>query len=76
VQSCPGTEVCKFGSQDSLGVGVLIENSLANIDLPAKLQIGVFGCQFCCAESFVRNIGLVYKKMAGQSFWVATQEIA
>jgi hypothetical protein len=54
--------VCKFGIQDSLGFGILIENSLANIDLPTKLKIGVSGCQFCYAESFVRDIGLIGKK--------------
>jgi NAD(P)H-nitrite reductase large subunit len=62
VQSCPGTEVCKFGVQDSLGFGILIENTLSEINLPAKLKIGVSGCQFCCAESFVRDIGLIGKK--------------
>ncbi len=62
VQACPGTEVCQFGIQDSLGLGIKIENILANIDLPAKFKIGVSGCQFCCAESFVRDIGLIGKK--------------
>ena len=62
VQACPGTEVCKFGVQDSLGLGIHLENMLAGRDLPAKLKIGVSGCPFCCGESFVRDIGLVGKK--------------
>ncbi|PHR26433.1 MAG: sulfite reductase, assimilatory-type [Desulfotalea sp.] len=62
VQACPGTQVCQFGVQDSLGFGIQIEQILANIDLPAKFKIGVSGCQFCCAESFVRDIGLIGKK--------------
>lgn len=62
VQACPGTEVCKFGIQDSLGFGIRIEDTLAGIDLPAKLKIGVSGCPFCCAENFVRDIGLMGKK--------------
>lgn len=62
VQACPGTQVCQFGVQDSLGFGIQIEKILANIDLPAKFKIGVSGCQFCCAESFVRDIGLIGKK--------------
>jgi NAD(P)H-nitrite reductase large subunit len=62
VQACPGTEVCKFGVRDSLGFGIRIENLLAETELPAKLKIGVSGCQFCCAESFVRDIGVVGKK--------------
>lgn len=62
VQAYPGTEVCKFGVRDSLGLGTQIENLLAGKELPAKLKIGVSGCQFCCAENFVRDIGLLGKK--------------
>lgn len=62
VQTCPGTEVCRFGVRDSLGFGIKIETLLADMNLPAKLKVGVSGCQFCCAESFVRDIGLVGKK--------------
>ncbi len=62
VQACPGTEVCRFGVRDSLGFGIEVEKLLADMDLPAKLKLGISGCQFCCAESFVRDIGLVGKK--------------
>lgn len=62
VQACPGTEVCIFGVLDSLGFGIKIEKMLAEDELPAKLKIGVSGCQFCCAENFVRDIGLMGKK--------------
>jgi len=62
VQACPGTAVCKFGVQDSLGMGMEIEKLFAEKALPAKLKIGVSGCQFCCGESFVRDIGLIGKK--------------
>ena len=62
VQACPGTEVCKFGVLDSLGFGTRIENLLAEKELPAKLKVGVSGCQFCCAENFVRDIGVLGKK--------------
>jgi len=62
VQACPGTEVCTFGVMDSLGFGIRLEQLLADRELPAKLKIGISGCQFCCAESFVRDIGMVGKK--------------
>ncbi len=62
VQACPGTEVCTFGVQDSLGLGMELEKIFAEKELPAKFKIGVSGCQFCCAESFVRDIGLIGKK--------------
>jgi len=62
VQACPGTAVCTFGVQDSLGMGIALEKLFAEKALPAKLKIGVSGCQFCCGESFVRDIGLIGKK--------------
>jgi NAD(P)H-nitrite reductase large subunit len=62
VQACPGTQTCKFGKQDSLGLGRDLENLFADMDLPAKTKIGVSGCPFCCAESYVRDIGLVGNK--------------
>jgi len=62
VQACPGTAVCKYGVQDSLGLGMEIEEFCSGMDLPAKAKIGVSGCPFCCAESFVRDIGLIGKK--------------
>ena len=62
VQACPGTAVCKFGVQDSLGLGMEIERFFAGMDLPAKVKIGISGCPFCCGESFVRDIGIFGKK--------------
>jgi NAD(P)H-nitrite reductase large subunit len=67
VQACPGTAVCKYGVQDSLGLGMGIEAFFSRKDLPAKVKIGVSGCPFCCAESYVRDIGLFGKKK-GWSF--------
>ena len=68
VQACPGNEVCKFGVRDSLGMGLELEKLYVGMDLPAKVKIGVSGCPFCCAESFVRDIGLIGKKKG----WVIT----
>lgn len=68
VQACPGTEVCKFGVRNSLGLGLQLEKLYVGMDLPAKVKIGVSGCPFCCAESYVRDIGLIGKKKG----WVLT----
>jgi len=62
VQACPGTAVCTFGMQDSLGLGTQIEEFFIGLELPAKVKIGVSGCPFCCGESFVRDIGVFGKK--------------
>ncbi len=62
VQACPGNVVCKYGVQDSLGLGIEIEEFFLGMELPAKVKIGVSGCPFCCGESFVRDIGILGKK--------------
>ncbi len=62
VQACPGTAVCKFGKQDSLGMGIELEKLFDSKDLPAKVKIGVSGCPLCCGESYVRDVGLIGKK--------------
>jgi len=68
VQACPGTTVCRFGQQDSLGLGLELETIYADREMPAKLKIGVSGCPMCCAESYLRDIGLFGKK----SGWTLT----
>jgi len=62
VQACPGNVVCKYGVQDSLSLGIEIEEFFLGMELPAKVKIGVSGCPFCCGESFVRDIGILGKK--------------
>ncbi|WP_425515751.1 NAD(P)/FAD-dependent oxidoreductase [Methanofollis formosanus] len=59
VQACPGTEVCKYGVQDSLGLGTEVEAVYRDLNLPAKLKVGVSGCPRCCGESYVRDIGVL-----------------
>lgn len=62
VQACPGNDVCKFGVQDSLGFGTRIEELFSGMEMPAKFKVGVSGCPFLCAESLVRDLGLIGKK--------------
>uniref|UniRef100_A0A7C3W8T5 NAD(P)/FAD-dependent oxidoreductase n=1 Tax=Fundidesulfovibrio putealis TaxID=270496 RepID=A0A7C3W8T5_9BACT len=62
VQACPGTSVCKFGVQDSLGLGLELEKLYVGMELPAKVKMGVSGCPLCCASSLVRDIGVSGKK--------------
>lgn len=62
VQACPGTSVCRFGVQDSLGLGLELEKLYVGMELPAKVKMGVSGCPLCCASSYVRDMGVVGKK--------------
>ncbi len=62
VQACPGTAVCRFGVQDSLGLGMELEQLFTGMELPAKVKFGVSGCPICCGESYVRDIGVLGRK--------------
>jgi NAD(P)H-nitrite reductase large subunit len=61
-QACPGAAVCKFGLQDSLGLGMELEKKYLGVDFPAKVKFGVSGCHFCCGESYLRDVGIIGKK--------------
>ncbi len=62
VQACPGTAVCRFGLQDSLGLGGKLDQTFVGMELPAKAKIGVSGCPMNCAEGYVRDVGVFGKK--------------
>jgi NAD(P)H-nitrite reductase large subunit len=62
VQACPGTAVCKFGIQDSLGLGGKLEELFVGMELPAKAKIGISGCPLNCGEGYMRDFGAFGKK--------------
>jgi NAD(P)H-nitrite reductase large subunit len=59
IQACPGTETCKFGQGDSLGLAAKIEKLYVGKEdfIPAKTKFGISGCMLNCAESYVRDFG-------------------
>lgn len=59
VKACPGTTFCKRGLQDSLTVGLKLDKKYHGLELPGKLKIGVSGCPNQCAETCIKDIGLV-----------------
>jgi len=61
VKVCPGTTFCKRGMQDSLGVGMKLDAKYHGMELPGKLKIGVSGCGNQCAETCIKDIGLIGK---------------
>ena len=59
VKTCVGERLCRYGTQDAIGLGVELEKKLAGIPMPAKVKLGVSGCPRNCAESGVKDIGVV-----------------
>src|SRR5437868_6653251 len=59
VKTCVGSEWCRFGTQDSTGLGIKLERFLCGSWTPAKVKLGVSGCPRNCAEATVKDIGIV-----------------
>ena len=62
VKACPGTTFCKRGMQDSLGVGLKLDGKYHGKELPGKFKMGVSGCPNQCAETCIKDVGLVGMK--------------
>ena len=59
VKTCVGKEWCRFGTQDSTGLGVRLEKFLWGAWTPAKVKLAVSGCPRNCAEATCKDIGIV-----------------
>jgi NAD(P)H-nitrite reductase large subunit len=66
IRACPGTTFCKIGRQDALGIGMELDQRYHGKELPGKFKMAVSGCHLSCAESWVRDIGLIGKKSGWQ----------
>ncbi|HEU0215130.1 MAG TPA: nitrite reductase large subunit NirB [Stellaceae bacterium] len=59
VKTCVGSEWCRFGTQDSTGLGVKIEKMCWGSWTPHKVKLAVSGCPRNCAEATIKDIGVV-----------------
>jgi len=67
IQACLGTDMCKYGKQDSIGLARIIDEQFKDQTFPAKIKIGVSGCPRCCSESHTRDIGIIATPKGGHS---------
>ncbi|WP_259391674.1 nitrite reductase large subunit NirB [Paenibacillus sp. 1011MAR3C5] len=59
VKTCVGSRFCRFGTQDSIGLGIELELRYERLWMPAKFKMAVNGCPRNCAESGTKDIGIV-----------------
>jgi nitrite reductase (NADH) large subunit len=59
VKTCVGSEWCRFGTQDSTGLGVKLEKMMWGAWTPHKVKLAVSGCPRNCAEASIKDIGVV-----------------
>ena len=58
-KTCVGSTWCRFGVQDSVGLGVFLENRYKGIRTPHKMKFGVSGCTRECAEAQGKDVGII-----------------
>ena len=59
VKTCVGSEWCRFGTQDSTGLGIKLEKFMWGSWTPAKVKLAVSGCPRNCAEATCKDIGVI-----------------
>jgi nitrite reductase (NADH) large subunit len=59
VKTCVGNTWCRFGTQDSMGMGVIIEKLTWGSWTPHKFKIAVSGCPRNCAEATIKDLGII-----------------
>ena len=59
VKTCVGQEFCRFGTQNSTQMGIELETMLANMWSPHKVKLAVSGCPRNCAESGIKDVGVI-----------------
>ncbi len=59
VKTCVGSEWCRFGTQDSTGLGIRLEKMCWGAWTPHKFKIAVSGCPRNCAEATIKDFGVV-----------------
>jgi len=59
VKTCVGSEWCRMGTQDSTQMGKDLEHALVGMHAPHKVKLAVSGCPRNCAESGIKDVGVI-----------------
>ena len=59
VKTCVGSEWCRMGTQDSTRMGKDLERAFVGMQAPHKVKFAVSGCPRNCAESGIKDVGLI-----------------
>jgi nitrite reductase (NADH) large subunit len=58
-KSCIGTDFCRFGLGDSMGLAQRVEARFQGLEAPGKLKLATAGCPRNCSEAMVKDLGFV-----------------
>ncbi|WP_232548824.1 nitrite reductase large subunit NirB [Propioniciclava soli] len=70
VKTCVGQEFCRFGTGDSTSLGIDMETRFQGLESPAKIKLAVSGCPRNCAESLVKDVGVVAVEGGRWELWI------
>lgn len=59
VKTCVGSQWCRFGTQDSTRLGILLEEMTWGSWMQHKYKLAVSGCPRNCAEAMIKDFGVV-----------------
>ena len=59
VKTCVGSDWCRFGTQNSTQMGKDLERALWRMYAPHKVKLAVSGCPRNCAESGIKDVGVI-----------------
>ncbi len=59
VKTCVGSDWCRFGTQDAIGMGIKLEKLTWGSWTPHKFKMAVSGCPRNCAEATIKDFGVV-----------------
>ncbi|MED4959485.1 nitrite reductase large subunit NirB, partial [Paenibacillus macerans] len=59
VKTCVGSTFCRFGTQDSIAMGIRMEKAFERLNTPGKVKLAVSGCPRNCAEATIKDLGVV-----------------
>lgn len=59
VKTCVGSEWCRMGTQDSTRMGKELERAMWRMNAPHKVKFAVSGCPRNCAESGIKDVGII-----------------
>lgn len=59
VKTCVGSDWCRFGTQNSTLMGQQLERALWRMQAPHKVKLAVSGCPRNCAESGIKDVGVI-----------------
>ncbi len=59
VKTCVGSDWCRFGTQNSTGLGIRLEKFMWGSWTPAKVKLAVSGCPRNCAEATCKDVGVI-----------------